>query len=80
MRDSLSSYSKQSLRVPKKDGIKRMYVNNIVINKIVVKCHYLIPRLDDIPDKLHGAIVLLKINLNNGCHHTQMKERDEWNT
>ena len=47
------------------------------INAIMKKYHHPIPRLDDILDTLHGAIVFTKIDLKNGYHQIKIKEEDE---
>jgi hypothetical protein len=64
------------LLVPKRDGTWRMCVDCCAINNIMVKYRHLIPKLDDMLDKLHESYVFSKIDLKSGYHQIMMKERD----
>ena len=71
VRESMSSCSTLALLGPKKDDNWRICGGSRVINNIIVKYRYHIPRLDDILDKLHGSKIFSKINLRSGITRSE---------
>jgi hypothetical protein len=76
--ENMSPYVMLVLLVPKKDRAWRVCVDCRVINNIMVKNRHLIPRLDDMLDKLHGSCIFSKINLKNRDYQIRIKKDDEW--
>ncbi|GKC17832.1 putative reverse transcriptase domain-containing protein [Tanacetum coccineum] len=71
-----SPWGASVLFVKKKDGSFRMCIDYRELNKLTVKNHYPLPRIDDLSDQLQGLSVYSKIDLQSGYHQLHIKEED----
>jgi hypothetical protein len=62
--------------VPKKDGSQRLCMDYHVINEVIVKNKYPLPRIDDLFDQLRCACVFSKIDFRSGYHQLKILECD----
>ncbi|GKD54250.1 putative reverse transcriptase domain-containing protein [Tanacetum coccineum] len=68
IRPSSSPWGAPVLFVKKKDGSFRMCIDYQELNKLTVKNHYPLPRINDFFDQLQGSSVYSKIDLRSGYH------------
>nr|GEV54773.1 putative reverse transcriptase domain-containing protein [Tanacetum cinerariifolium] len=65
IRPSSSHWGPPILFVKKKDGSFQMYIDYRELNKLTVKNHYPLPRIDDLFGQLQGSSVYSKIELSS---------------
>ncbi|GJX46460.1 putative reverse transcriptase domain-containing protein [Tanacetum coccineum] len=76
IRPSSSPWGAPVLFVKKKDELFRMCIDYHELNKLTVKNHYPLPRIDDLFDQLQGSSVYSKIDLRSGYHQLKVREED----
>ena len=72
VRPSCSPFGAPVLFVRKKDGTSRMCQDFRGLNKITVKNSYPLPRIDQLLDRLHGATVVSKLDLQIGYNQVRI--------
>lgn len=73
---SKSPFGAPIIFVPKKNGKLRMCVDYRALNAITIKNRYPLPRIDELMDRLHGANVFTKLDLQSGYWQIRIKEED----
>ncbi|GJU77064.1 putative reverse transcriptase domain-containing protein [Tanacetum coccineum] len=76
IRPSTSPWGAPILFVKKKDKSFRMCIDYQELNKLTLKNHYLLPRIDDLFDQLQGSSVYSKIDLRSGYHQLRVQDED----
>ncbi|GJZ99894.1 putative reverse transcriptase domain-containing protein, partial [Tanacetum coccineum] len=76
IRPSTSPWVAPVLFVKKKDGSFRMCIDYRELNKLTVKNHYPLPRIDDLFSQLQGSSVYSKIDLRSGYHQLRVRDED----
>nr|GEU44923.1 putative reverse transcriptase domain-containing protein [Tanacetum cinerariifolium] len=80
IRPNTSPWGAPVLFVKKKHGAFRMCIDYQELNKLIVKNHYPLPRIDDLFDQLQGLSVYSKINLSSSYHQLRVRDEDIPNT
>nr|GEW69367.1 putative reverse transcriptase domain-containing protein [Tanacetum cinerariifolium] len=76
IRPSSSHWGAPVLFVKKNDGSFRMCIDYRELNKLIMKNHYPLLRIDDLFDQLRGSGVYSKIDLRSGYHQLRVREQD----
>jgi hypothetical protein len=76
IRPSSSPLGAPVIFVLKMDGTQRLCVDYRVLNEVIVKNKYPLPRIDDLFDQLRGACMFSKIDLWSGYHQLKIWEWD----
>lgn len=74
---SKSPFGAPIIFVVKKNGKLRMCVDYRALNKLTIKNRYPLPRIDELMDRLQGATVFSKLDLQSGYWQIRIKEGDE---
>nr|GEU61436.1 putative reverse transcriptase domain-containing protein [Tanacetum cinerariifolium] len=78
--ETLIVHGDMVLFVKKKDGSFWMCIDYQELNKLMVKNHYSLPRINGLFDQLQRLSVYSKIDLRSGYHQLRVREEDILNT
>ncbi|GKC60595.1 hypothetical protein Tco_1088193, partial [Tanacetum coccineum] len=73
---SSSPWGAPVLLVKMKDGLFRMCIDYRELNKLAIKNHCPLPRIDDLFDQLQGSRYFLKIDLHFGYYQLRVGEEN----
>src|SRR5438876_12315706 len=68
------------LFAPKKDSKLRLCIDYKGLNKVTQKNQYLIPLINEILDRVVGAKIYTKMDLQNAYHRIHIRKGDKWKT
>ncbi|MCO5560630.1 hypothetical protein L7F22_014246 [Adiantum nelumboides] len=76
VRPRSSPFCSPVLLVHKKDSTYRMCVDYRELNKITIKNRFLVPRIEDLFDKLQGSTYFSRMDLKSGYHQIRIVNED----
>nr|GEV21383.1 putative reverse transcriptase domain-containing protein [Tanacetum cinerariifolium] len=76
IRPSSSPWGAPVLFVKNKDGSSSMFIDYRELNKLTVKNHHPLPRIDDLFDQLSGSRYFSKIDLRSSYHQLIVRKED----
>ena len=76
IRVSSSPYGAMALIVRKKDGTARVVIDYRGLNEVTIKNKYPLPLMDEMFDRVHGAMYFTKIDLRTGFHQIKIADAD----
>ena len=76
IRPSSSPFCSPVLLVKKKDGSYRMCVDYRSLNNSTIKNRFLVPRIEDLFDKLQGSSYFSRIDLKSSYHQIRIVPED----
>lgn len=76
IRPSVSPWGAPAIFVKKKDGTLGLCIDYQMLNKVTIKNHYPLLRIDELFDQMKGATVFSKIDPRSGYHRLRIKEED----
>ncbi|MCO5601771.1 hypothetical protein L7F22_055896 [Adiantum nelumboides] len=76
VRPSSSPFCSPVLLVQKKDDTYHMCVDYRALNRITIKNRFLVPRVEDLFDKLQGSTCFSRIDLKSGYHQIRIIDED----
>ena len=76
IRPSISPWGAPVLVVKKKDGSLQLCIDYRQLNRVTIRNHYPLPRIDELFNQLQGSRVYSKIDLRSGYHQLRVQESD----
>nr|GEU87816.1 putative reverse transcriptase domain-containing protein [Tanacetum cinerariifolium] len=76
IRPSTSPWGAPVLFFKKKDRSFRMCIDYRELNKLNVKNHYPLPRIDDLFNQIQGSSIYSKVDLRSGYHQLRVRDKD----